>query len=207
MAAANTGTAAVASLAAVSASINPNLTATITFTDNIGNFSYSLVDTTSALPTVNGTGSLIAGQPIALNGFELSLNGVPKTGDTLTVAKTAFPAGDNGNANALLALRDATFVGERTISPPASSRPASTSPTPTRRRSPRSAFASRARGYAADQSAAIASDAKTAVAEKSGVNLDEEAARLIQYQQSYQAAAKMLQVAQSVFDTLLQIGN
>ena len=43
-----------------------------------------------------------------------------------------------------------------------------------------------------------------AVAEKSGVNLDEEAARLIQFQQSYQAAAKMLQVAQSLFDTLLQ---
>ena len=34
--------------------------------------------------------------------------------------------------------------------------------------------------------------------------LDEEAARLIQFQQSYQAAAKMLQIAQSIFDTLLQ---
>ena len=77
VAAANTGTAAVASLAAVSTSINPNLTATITFTDNSGNFSYSLVDTTSALPTVNGTGSFVAGQPIALNGFELRLNGIP----------------------------------------------------------------------------------------------------------------------------------
>ena len=60
---------------------------------------------------------------------------------------------------------------------------------------------------AADQSAAIASDAKTAAEATSGVNLDEEAARLIQYQQSYQAAAKMLQIAQSVFDSLLQIGN
>ena len=30
-----------------------------------------------------------------------------------------------------------------------------------------------------------------------------EAARLIQYQQSYQAAAKILQVAQTIFDTLL----
>ena len=57
----------------MSASINPNLTATITFTDNIGNFSYSLVDTTGALPTVNGTGTFVAGQPIALNGFELQL--------------------------------------------------------------------------------------------------------------------------------------
>jgi flagellar hook-associated protein 1 FlgK len=37
-----------------------------------------------------------------------------------------------------------------------------------------------------------------------GVNLDEEAARLIQSQQAYQASAKVLQVAQSIFDTLLQ---
>ena len=53
-------------------------------------------------------------------------------------------------------------------------------------------------------SASAAADAKAAQRETTGVNLDEEAARLIQFQQSYQAAAKMLQVAQSVFDTLLQ---
>ena len=57
----------------------------------------------------------------------------------------------------------------------------------------------------ADQSASIAADAKSEQASKSGVNLDEEAARLIQYQQSYQAAAKMLQVAQSLFDTMLHL--
>jgi flagellar hook-associated protein 1 FlgK len=62
-AAANTGTAALASLAAVSATINPNLTATITFTDDLGHYSYSLVDTTAALPTVNGTGTFVAGAP------------------------------------------------------------------------------------------------------------------------------------------------
>ena len=60
---------------------------------------------------------------------------------------------------------------------------------------------------AADQSASIASDAKSAASAASGVNLDEEAARLIQYQQSYQAAAKMLQVAQSLFDSVLQIAH
>ena len=38
----------------------------------------------------------------------------------------------------------------------------------------------------------------------SGVNLDEEAAKLLQYQQAYQAAAKTIQVAQNIFDTLLQ---
>ena len=57
---------------------------------------------------------------------------------------------------------------------------------------------------AADISQAVASNAEAAAPSQTGVNLDEEAARLIQFQQSYQAAAKVLQVAQIVFDTLLQ---
>jgi flagellar hook-associated protein 1 FlgK len=36
-----------------------------------------------------------------------------------------------------------------------------------------------------------------------GVNLDEEAADLIRFQQAYQANAKVIQVAGSVFDVLL----
>ena len=56
----------------------------------------------------------------------------------------------------------------------------------------------------ADISDSVAGQAERSRSSVSGVNLDEEAARLIQYQQSYQAAAKVLQVAQSLFDTLLQ---
>ncbi|MGA0346007.1 MAG: flagellar hook-associated protein FlgK [Alphaproteobacteria bacterium] len=41
--------------------------------------------------------------------------------------------------------------------------------------------------------------------EKSGVNLDAEAANLIQQQQSYQAAARLLQTARDMFDTILKI--
>ena len=41
----------------------------------------------------------------------------------------------------------------------------------------------------------------------SGVNSDEEAAKLIEYQQAYQASAKVLQVASTLFDTLLSIGR
>jgi flagellar hook-associated protein 1 FlgK len=108
---ANTGTASVASLQVVNPSVNPNLTATISFTDNSGDYSYSLVDTTGALPTVTGTGTVAAGQPIALNGWQLALNGAPKNGDALVVAKTAYPAADNANANAMLALGTANIVG------------------------------------------------------------------------------------------------
>jgi flagellar hook-associated protein 1 FlgK len=56
-------------------------------------------------------------------------------------------------------------------------------------------------------SAATSAQADSAVAAKSGVNLDEEAGRLIQFQQGYQAAAKVLQVAQAIFDTLLQMAS
>lgn len=40
----------------------------------------------------------------------------------------------------------------------------------------------------------------------SGVNLDEEAANMIRFQQAYQASAKLLEVGKTLFDTLLQIG-
>ena len=41
----------------------------------------------------------------------------------------------------------------------------------------------------------------------SGVNLDEEAANLLKYQQAYQAAAKMLSIASTLFDSILAIGH
>ena len=203
--AANTGTATIASLVPVSTTLNPNLTATFTFTDDLGHYSYSLVDSTGALATTSGTGTFTAGQPMVLNGFELKLAGLPKNGDSISVAKTAVPASDNSNANALMALRDAGIVGQRTVG-------ATLVPGVNVTDAYASALAAvgvkvQSANLASDQSAAIAADAKAAVSETSGVNLDEEAARLIQYQQSYQAAAKLLQVAQTVFDSLLQIGR
>ena len=37
----------------------------------------------------------------------------------------------------------------------------------------------------------------------SGVNLDEEAANMLKYQQAYQAAAQLIRVASTLFDSLL----
>ena len=131
---------------------------------------------------------------------------MPRSGDQVSVQKTAFPATDNGNANAMIGLRDASLIGNQTL--------ASGAVVPGD--SVTDAYANllanvgvRVQGakLAAQQSATVFTDAKAAVADKSGVNLDEEAARLIQFQQSYQAAAKMLQVAQSVMQTLLQLGG
>lgn len=42
---------------------------------------------------------------------------------------------------------------------------------------------------------------------QSGVNLDEEATNLLRYQQAYQAAGRVMQIASTMFDTLLQLGR
>ena len=41
----------------------------------------------------------------------------------------------------------------------------------------------------------------------SGVNLDEEATNLLKYQQAYQAAGKLMQIASQLFSQLLTIGQ
>lgn len=51
----------------------------------------------------------------------------------------------------------------------------------------------------------ILSQSERAVQDVSGVNLDEEAANLLRYQQAYQAAGKVMQIAKQMFDSLLQM--
>jgi flagellar hook-associated protein 1 FlgK len=201
-AATNTGTAAVASLAAVSPTINPNLTATITFGVG-GSFTWSLVDTTGTLPTTTGVGTWAAGQPITLNGFSLQLSGVPAGGDSFTVARTAFPAIENGNAKALQGLGIAGLVGERTAANGTVIPAVSVTDAYAMALADIGVRVQSAQRTAA-QSASIAAEAQSARAARVGVNLDEEAARLLQFQQSYQAAAKVLQIAGQIFDTLLE---
>ena len=49
-------------------------------------------------------------------------------------------------------------------------------------------------------SAKMLEGAKTVLANRSGVNLDEEAARLLQYRQAYQASAKVIQTSYEMFN-------
>ena len=56
-------------------------------------------------------------------------------------------------------------------------------------------------------SAQVQAQAERALKDVSGVNLDEEAANLIRYQQSFQAAGKVIQMSQQLFDTVLSLGK
>jgi flagellar hook-associated protein 1 FlgK len=56
----------------------------------------------------------------------------------------------------------------------------------------------------ADAQKVILQDAKASIDSVSGVNLDEEAANMLRYQQAYQAAAQVIRITQDMFETLLQ---
>jgi flagellar hook-associated protein 1 FlgK len=55
--------------------------------------------------------------------------------------------------------------------------------------------------------ATVNSQAQSTVSSTTGVNLDEEAAKLLQWQQSYQAAAQALAIGKSLFTTLIDSVN
>lgn len=162
---------------------------------------FTSVSEVSVTPPIDGvnTVSWIPGQALSVGGVDIQLNGRPAVGDTFTISATAQPRQNNTNALALVALREAVFVGQnagggggRTVTDAYASAMAD--------------VGVRVQGAvtSSEISSAVAEQAETRRAGDAGVNLDEEAARLLQYQQAYQASAKVLQVAQSVFDTLLE---
>lgn len=138
-----------------------------------------------------------AGQSITIDGWQITLAGAPKTGDSVTVGNALDPQygtsyqRNTGNATALMNLRDATMFDGATLSDGFAGAMAQVG---TRTQSAQ---------YAQELSSSFASNLESDRTAVSGVNLDEEAGRLIQYQQAYQASAKIIQIAQSVFDTLI----
>jgi len=145
-----------------------------------------------------GTGNLsnqtyTAGEAIKVNGWSLTLTGVPKAGDTVTVqaATAAMTAQNSGNATALQALADQKLIDGSPLSDGYAGLIA------------RVGVRAQGAKYAAQVSSAIATSTETARANSTGVNLDEEATKLLAYQQAYQASARVIQIAQNIFDSLL----
>lgn len=193
---ANAGGLSVENLYAVSPSANLTDTVTLSFLAD-GSFTATGLGPGNPVPDNPGppaSYNYVPGQRIEFNGWSLSLRGSPTAGDSFTIS--AAPPGSTpqnaGNASAVLALREQpTFEGV----PLADGYTSLFSSLGTRVQSAQ---------FAASFTAQVATSTENARAGVSGVNLDEEAARLLQFQQSYQAAAKFLQIAQSTFDTLLQ---
>lgn len=150
---------------------------------------------TASTYSINGAGSFAytAGNDIDVNGWRVQISGAPVVGDAFTVSDNTAGTGDNRNA---LLLSDALK------SPVLNNGTTSLS----------SAVGEFVGGIGvATRQAQVNRDAQNVVYEESvaakeavsGVNLDEEAANLLKYQQAYQAAAQLIRVADTMFQTLL----
>lgn len=186
--AANTGTLVMEKLAA--RSNPPPAAVTITFT---GPGTFTRSDTGATVYAYT------PGQPIeydlvppATTGWSLTLKGTPQINDTVTIGPNPYPRLNGGNAEAMMALRDLPMFDGAPLTDGYASL--------------MSQVGIRVQGaeFASEVSTSIANNIEKDRSAVAGVNLDEEAAKLLQFQQSYQAAAKMMQVAQNMFDTLMQ---
>lgn len=169
-----------------------------------GTFSYRVYDTSSPppLPTI-AAGSYAAGASAVINipagtpDFQIEI-----TGDLVgsgTNARETFTLGDAfgvGNSNNAVAMAKTQEVGvtnggQETFS---ESIAVSTSVV--------GGKASNA-DLVADTAQALYTQAYNRNQSTSGVNLDEEAANLLKFQQAYQAASQIISTANTIFDTIL----
>ncbi|SHG44425.1 flagellar hook-associated protein FlgK [Massilia sp. CF038] len=138
-----------------------------------------------------------AGATYNFGGVNLSFTGAPATTDTFTVGPNTNGVGDNRNARLLGLLQTTnTMDGGKATYQSSYAEMVSFVGNKTREVQVNGA----AGGKLLDQ-------ARSAQQSVSGVNLDEEASNLLRYQQAYQAAGKVMQVASTLFDTLLTLGG
>jgi flagellar hook-associated protein 1 FlgK len=206
MGTANTGSLQLGSLTART-NLPPIAPVTIKFTGpnqyirsddiNYGNYPPGLPLLAQPVAYSYQSGQVIEGSVAATpppNPWSLVLQGAPKAGDTFTVLgqPTANRNRNADNASGMMGLRDVAMFDGAALSDGYAAVIAQVG------------IRTQSAMYASDVSNAIAANLETERTAVSGVNLDEEAAKLLQYQQAYQASAKMIQIAQSIFDTLIQ---
>ena len=183
----NTGAATISS-GTVLNSANPNLLSPVT-----------IAFTSPTTYTVNGgaPNAYTSGGNIDVNGWQVQISGAPASGDSFTVTSNAGGTGDNRNALAAANQQNVGVLNNGTTSVTAGVSALITG------------LGSQAQQINTAQTAqaAVNAQALTSVQSTSGVNLDEEAASLLQWQQAYQAAAQALTIGTSLFTTLIDSVN
>lgn len=144
--------------------------------------------------TVVASGTYTSGAPISFNGMQVAVSGTPAAGDSFSIADNSSGSGDNRNLRALTALLDAPSLNGGTMS---------LSDAVGRFIGDIGVKTNQAQ-VGRDAQSVVLDNATMAMQEVSGVNLDEEAANLVRFQQAYQAAAQVIAAANAMFDTLLE---
>lgn len=138
-----------------------------------------------------------SGAVISFGGVSFTLSGTPANNDQFTISPNANGVGDNRNALLLGSLLNAnTLANGSTTYQGAYAQLVSL-------------VGNKANELQVTSKASetLLTQAQQAQQAESGVNLDEEAANLLRYQQAYQAAGKVMQIASQLFDVLLSLGK
>lgn len=186
----NTGTATItAPQVSATGVTNPNLRDPVTITFNNPPTTYTLTDATTGTSVTQAYNT--AGTTVSYNGWQATLGGTAKAGDTFTV--TPSGPGDNGNALALANIQQNKFMNGST---------ASIGDVYNQLVANVGNETQGAKSNASNQQALL--NQSTSLQQSiSGVNLDQEAANLVRYQQAYQASAKVITTANTLFQSLL----
>lgn len=182
----NTGAASIQEVRALDAS-DPSLLTRAVVTYDGASYSVNGNPPTS-VQTKDGVTTIVA------NGWQLELAGTPAAGDQFVVTSNAGNQGDNGNLQLMIGLQDGHFVEGKTTYADSYTNLVGDIATQT--------------SQAQTQSKATATLLESAQGQRetlSGVNLDEEAADLIRYQQAYRAASQVISASGTMFDTLLSV--
>ena len=202
----NTGTASISAGSVTTGFAPANIAApvTISFASAGNQLSFSpgqaVTVTVNGVSTSYAVGAAVPYTPDATYSFgnmQFSLTGTPANGDQFRVSANTGGIGDGRNASLIGTLQSAMTVGNGGANY-------------------QGAYASlvsevgnKSRELQVTSAAAgtFFTQAVAAQQSESGVNLDEEAANMMRYQQAYQAAGKLMQTAGELFNILLQLGN
>lgn len=210
----NSGTAKISAGEVLDRSYLP-LTSTITLTFNAALNQFTVAGAVPAVGPIAYNPAVDTEKTISFNGLSFTIAGRLADGDSFTIERNLNGVADNRTMQRLGALQTKNTLAATAYD--------ANSPSAMTAAFTRSATAGYQAAYAQIVSRVGAKTREIEVAGKtqqtlyeqaeaarqkiSGVNLDEEAANLLRYQQAYQAAARMLDVATRLFDEILALGR
>lgn len=189
--------------------INADLTVDV-YESAPGVFDYRVFNAATPPPAATiASGSFAAGSTAVIDmppspatpAFQIEIAGLPVGQGALAREKftisDAFGSGNASNASLMAATQEEQILGggKQTFSEALATATAQVG-----------SSASSAE-LVADTAQALFTQAYNRNQSNSGVNLDEEAANLLKYQQAYQASSQIISVANTIFDTLLSVSR
>ncbi len=130
-------------------------------------------------------------------GYRVSLSGFVKAGDSFTIDYNVKPAGDNRNALKLSDLYSNQNIENGSLTFSSAYRLLSSDVS----------LKTNTTRIESDSAISLKDQAEKKFYQISGVSLSEETGNLAMYQQSYQASAQIIQVAKTVFDTIIGLSR